>query len=1828
MVPMPVRESIVQQLERTSLSHDASASIRRSAHLDLAFASFSNFRGKADPSRGMKHLRDAAAMGSSVALAIYCRLQGVFNTEMSLVDTEFSPSLSDLRTRLLALPGGSPLSTWLRAIEAYHQRQALQTRLRVTLSDQMLMDGVFLDAIEMHSHPEGLDVEVLTATVVSSVDTQANPCFESPLLVGIACRLGNLDLVKQILALHSSQHLPKKSRYLVGNCLVQACRGGHIHVVEYLLKHVAEPYFLWPESDRGIHWLFMFPSEEQQRALDLMTNTSHMWHISLFHRVPEPGVHVGLATLTGSPIEFATAVGATSTVELLVTRITELQQKGFLSQVTEVQFRQAIMRHVASSVKTLLPLEIRRRRGRNVESALARLRLSQGKTEFRPFGIFDVGRSVSSLSLALLHGSAKAMSRATEHTIDMILTSKIAHINDVDDTDMAQTPLIDAVRWAPCAFDTEILASFISRGAHLGDMPAPVILSRLIAPRPTGTKCPVMRRLVEAGLLKIDDSLILQAVETADVEIVSALLDYQLVPSLDQPLKVRGDAIGITPLQAAVLIPGGAGLVRFLIDKGADIDEAGDGLSPLELSLIKPSDADVIDLLVNKGADLKASGYPTVIHLAATLDVFVNGSHVLSHLLRHERVRARLAESQVAQQGDIIFSPVHVACLVANVEAVAALFEVGVELPHDDGTMDVLAQSILLAKRPHLNKLLPIPEDDQDAVFQWKVRSERLILYLLDRLESNHGQTPLHVACQVGNLRRVQDLIEEDFGALFATDSHGRLPIDFLEDPILLEEQRSDREDISEHTVSNAQQLLNYVEMTVDRKLFSAAEEFMSQNMDQENLNHLKSRLSLGQTPAMDVSYGDSTGAARPSTDLRIISEPEPEPLGYGESFNALAEKSAESGREGRASSLQEGANACFLDGNMDPKEVLPIVRDLFGRRIQQLGELHEETLEVNETLLELVGILNRQDEAADMVAQLLRRRREIHQQDDARIFESWRDSVIVMLNEGKDEESEKELCKAMSAAKSSLGASHLSYLLFVPTQATFECLRGNYSECLLTNKRLLETLKASEYQNQRGMSLRLEVLVHLCYHGLGEGDMDTVRKHMTAALECLNHTEPRRFLAKFDVMRSLATAIEEADVVLSETLWKELVSICVSRCEPQGYCIVESRRHLARILMSRDMFQDAYDQYHQLTQAILICKGQDDEATLLASTDEARVLHKLNLNPAALNLLRPAIRGLEKRKSGRDEDIQTLEAKGLLAQILLALDDLDEWEVVAREVAGEYAQRHPTSDVAVDSKRTLAVTLSRMGRSSEASNIAEECLKITTEVHQENHPRTMAIVAEAHLYLVRCEQWAPSVHMSERGLAIAKALHGESSHEVAGWLHLLGTSMGLADMEGGLELLLQSIDMTVQLAGGAHSRSSLTSMWSAGVRLREGSPQKALKMLCEVLESCDSLDDEPRSLKIRVRTDIGRCYTDLEQYTEALPHLEQSLRESRQLWGDSARETVSVIDSLINVLLPMRRAKEALPLAHEVLDFFESTAARSEDELIDAKSRLADVYYSLDKCLAAERLWEQALEDLTELGDEADQDKVASYRHSRARALVEIFDFEEATNLSSLAFDYYKRTKGPEAEETLSVSITRAYINGLLGKKAASETALLDVIKLSKRTQDLDYLVGHAEAKLGGLWIEMGKHQEAEKVLLRAVQRIEKDLTARHLLYRTYKEQMKYEAAEEQAAMLLSMVSEDVDEEAIDAELRLFELYAAMDDFDKAQTWADSLFDRLTHLTDYQGNPFDVASALQHLIKFFERTKDEQKLFEARVVVSFKCPHYPLRLSLPLLPRLHWDES
>ena len=101
-----------------------------------------------------------------------------------------------------------------------------------------------MEAIEMCLENSGpLDVEALKATVVDSIDAEMNPCFESPLLLDIACRLGNLDLVQQLLTMHLPQDRQERSRHLVGDCQPN---GGPRRIVSQILildsTHLHSPF--------------------------------------------------------------------------------------------------------------------------------------------------------------------------------------------------------------------------------------------------------------------------------------------------------------------------------------------------------------------------------------------------------------------------------------------------------------------------------------------------------------------------------------------------------------------------------------------------------------------------------------------------------------------------------------------------------------------------------------------------------------------------------------------------------------------------------------------------------------------------------------------------------------------------------------------------------------------------------------------------------------------------------------------------------------------------------------------------------------------------------------------------------------------------------------------------------------------------------------------------------------------------------------------------------------------------------------------------------------------------------------------------------------------------------------------------------------------------------------------------------------------------------------------------------------------------------------------------------------------------------------------------
>ena len=61
------------------------------------------------------------------------------------------------------------------------------------------------------------------------------------------------------------------------------------------------------------------------------------------------------------------------------------------------------------------------------------------------------------------------------------------------------------------------------------------------------------------------------------------------------------------------------------------------------------------------------------------------------------------------------------ACYAAEMESLAALLEFGVKLPIRGGATDLLSLVGVVARRPHMNPVAQMSEDDDDKFYRWRL---------------------------------------------------------------------------------------------------------------------------------------------------------------------------------------------------------------------------------------------------------------------------------------------------------------------------------------------------------------------------------------------------------------------------------------------------------------------------------------------------------------------------------------------------------------------------------------------------------------------------------------------------------------------------------------------------------------------------------------------------------------------------------------------------------------------------------------------------------------------------------------------------------------------------------------------------------------------------------------------------------------------------------------------------------------------------------------------------------------------------------------------------
>jgi hypothetical protein len=153
------------------------------------------------------------------------------------------------------------------------------------------------------------------------------------------------------------------------------------------------------------------------------------------------------------------------------------------------------------------------------------------------------------------------------------------------------------------------------------------------------------------------------------------------------------------------------------------------------------------------------------------------------------------------------FSQLSLACFLGNPGATHSLLDYGAEVQKTNGLYSPLDIAISVARRPKISLGWKCDFYDE-AVYNWRLDMEDITLALLDKGYPGHERTKLHAVVELGNYRRVAELVEQYRLGIYATDRAKLPPAAHLEDIGSLEtngENKSYIENLREILVYSAE---------------------------------------------------------------------------------------------------------------------------------------------------------------------------------------------------------------------------------------------------------------------------------------------------------------------------------------------------------------------------------------------------------------------------------------------------------------------------------------------------------------------------------------------------------------------------------------------------------------------------------------------------------------------------------------------------------------------------------------------------------------------------------------------------------------------------------------------------------------------------------------------------------------------------------------------------------------------------------------------------------------------------------------------------------------
>ncbi len=1774
-MPRSVQSDLISRILSSTVDVE-SIIIRRSAIYDLSMCYFSGFGvDSIDVHKALALLLEAAEMGSLKALAIAFRLHYALMDHIPESLLELDNSVIIVEKELAHLPPEAYFAERVRRFEILSQQEALRQHYDIFYCEKLLVEGVHLsDAGQAFSSTQRLDLQQLKC--VCQPGDQGSPVIQG-LLIHTAIRLGLMPLVKFLLSIHEPS--PMKSyveifSHMDGEtALCAACRGGHFDMLQYLVSEGADST-VTKSAVTALHWLIMFPVGDMEKALELLIATPQ-GYLCFACEVVAPGVDMHYTHLLGTPLEFAIAVNNVPLVQLFLAAQPSDNHKSHVGCVTclgwqDSTFRRAVSSHLSNLLPILLPHELAYRRSRPLFGETARFLRSIGKPEIPSFGLFDIAHAPNPIFMLLMHG--KSSRAAMEMAISYITGSGICLLND-EDSD-GSTALTHAVRVAPCDVNADIISALISRGARFGACEGlQWILTDCIAKRNDQAAGTICRLLLDTGLFPLSTELLMAAVWTGNEKIVEIFLSFSDQGrrlDVNTPVAEGGNPIPI--LHIALLVPNCAKLINLLLDYGADIDAQWSGRTALQLVVCLPeSGGEVIDLLIRRGASLFPDG-TSILHVAAGKRAYVNGIHVMYHLLEHERVRKLLNFDYLPSSDGQQFRPLHVACLAGNLEAVQALLGRGAEVKRTDDDCELVDISRTVGRRPDLSTLWDGDKDDEDAVYAARLDVETIILALLARSDPGHGRTELHVAVELGNFKRAVELVTQGGFSLWGGDRNSITPLGFLEDANAAKEAGE-----SEAYITNLKRIWQYLMEQTIRETNTMVE-------DPKALEALLENFPTSGSEPQEIKKARDDFEAK-LEELRIKDK-----FPQGNGFD-------------------------------EPATLESKYSQLLAEQKITVGETHTDTLRTMTALSKIYCIQKRYDEAEKLQMQVLKAREAQVDPNDQELYLSYGDRIRILCSLGRYDDAKAYAYQAVIPALDKFGMKHPVLLSLSCDVALLDECAGNISKAVESQELTLsvyEGLEPDEQCRLAVLGLKRSLISNYCRMGKFKEASDLCfLGHIAYSLE---YVPAEEFLESFNCLAfGIAMKLDEHQRWEdSQPVYARVVEI-VQRIhgEHRSYCTYKALRLFAEHYQKRSMRKEECDVREKLLKYLKSSFGQNHLTTLCNMLNLAQVYENLDRTLEANLLQEQAVQVLQATLG--PYDLQTLMGKLALCTSCRRLDQLEKSESVGQEAFKGYSRLLGDEDErTLNAADQLAITISARGKFAEAIELKKRVIEILVLMHGEVHEKTRKGVENLCATFLRQRRFEEAEAQGQRCLAIALELYGENSHTVSHCLYILAQCKQLSgEIEKAIELFLRSIEAERAHHGGNNAVSLLLMRYLSKLYLETEQYDEAERILRALLAEAPRIYGGQKEDEVQIATShLGFVCEEMGRPEEAVKHYEAAVQAARHVYGDWHDETMNCISDLVRVYIDLDRMRDAHMLAREILRYKTEKLGIDHEDTIEAKGNLGSIYCGLCMWPEAERMQRDVLRHLQATNPEnLENEDTISWMEALSWSCSKQGRYDEAEKLSRRVLEYNTKALGVEEEETVKAMINLAYTLADAGKHDEAGELNARALEICRRMNGtLAEQLLAAQSQLAYTLFKQDKLDAAEKAQLQVLDNDPYDADELEFLFKIYVQREQFGSAEKVGKQALEVRREALENEGLQdwdvlaMMTNMTELYVSMKRWEEARMFGERTLEaaRKREIKGLYRHSEVVVMALQALKLVYEGMGEEEELLKINLAVSF----------------------